>query len=401
MSIRHFRNDFPDFTPNIKNYFDKQFIVRLIKEYVDEIIVNTNPSVQKIDRHTRADLYVGLAGIAFMFLKLSQSSVKDEFPSLQLAKDYSHAANEIIERNASKKYISLLSGNAGVHFTSAAINKANNESNDVDVKNLLRGLEIFKHPDYLDDGADEMLVGRCGFTLGILWLQKFTNTEIVSKDQMNNMAQIILSSGRKYAQRNECKVPLMYQYHGREYLGAAHGISAILFFLLSIPLNKNDLKDVKITIDALLDLQNEAGNFPSKFNKPDAELVHWCHGAPGMIYLMAKAYKIFNEQKYLDSCIKCGEIVWQKGLLKKGPGLCHGIASSGYVFLILFRLTNEEKYFYRAFVFAKFLKDEKFVNEARIPDRPFSLYEGTAGTVCFLLDLLHHETAEFPFMNVF
>jgi len=38
---------------------------------------------------------------------------------------------------------------------------------------------------------------------------------------------------------------------------------------------------------------------------------------------------------------------------------------------------------------------------ARTPDRPHSLYEGVAGTVCFLVDLLEPEQAYFPFMDVF
>lgn len=35
---------------------------------------------------------------------------------------------------------------------------------------------------------------------------------------------------------------------------------------------------------------------------------------------MAKSYLYWKEEKYLQSCIKCGELVWEKGLLKKGPG---------------------------------------------------------------------------------
>jgi Lanthionine synthetase C-like protein len=99
----------------------------------------------------------------------------------------------------------------------------------------------------------------------------------------------------------------------------------------------------------------------------------------------------FKDKKYLNSCKKCGEIVWRKGLLKKGPGICHGIASSGYVHLILYRLTNEKKYLYRAIKFAEFLADERFQGAK----------EGLSGTVCFLLDLLEPQSAEFPFMNVF
>lgn len=40
----------------------------------------------------------------------------------------------------------------------------------------------------------------------------------------------------------------------------------------------------------------------------------------GVVYLFAKAYLVFNEPSYLECCLKCGDLVWTKGLLKKGPG---------------------------------------------------------------------------------
>ena len=44
---------------------------------------------------------------------------------------------------------------------------------------------------------------------------------------------------------------------------------------------------------------------------------------------------------------------------------------------------------------------DEFVDGARTPDRPYSLYEGWAGTVCYLTDLLRPYEAHFPFMDVF
>lgn len=97
----------------------------------------------------------------------------------------------------------------------------------------------------------------------------------------------------------------------------------------------------------------------------------------------------------------CSDKVWNSGLLTKGPGICHGVAGNGYVHLLLYRLTNEDKYLYRALKFAEFLEDQEFKRTARKPDNPFSLYEGLAGTVCFLIDLLNPKQAEFPFFDIF
>jgi len=129
--------------------------------------------------------------------------------------------------------------------------------------------------------------------------------------------------------------------------------------------------------------------------------VHWCHGAPGAVYLIAKAYLIFKEDKYLQAVRRSADLVWQKGFLRKGPSICHGVAGSGYVFLLLYRLTNEPKYYYRAIKYMELLTNTEFKHRARTPDRPHSLYEGVAGTVCFLIDLLEPQHAHFPFMDVF
>merc|ERR1712012_143191 len=143
---------------------------------------------------------------------------------------------------------------------------------------------------------------------------------------------------------------------------------------------------------------DEAPPYPQR--QAEHDLVHWCHGAPGVVYLFAKAYLVLNDVKYLDAALRCGDCVWKKGLLKKGPGICHGVAGSGYVFLLLYRLTGEDMYLYRAERFGSFIFTEQFMNEARCPDRPFSLFEGWAGTACFLNDLLQPDAAEFPFSDV-
>lgn len=64
-----------------------------------------------------------------------------------------------------------------------------------------------------------MLVGRSGFVLGLQFLNRELNAEIISSDDMTKLGQIIIKSGRKYASEKKLSIPLMYQYHGREYLG--------------------------------------------------------------------------------------------------------------------------------------------------------------------------------------
>ena len=116
--------------------------------------------------------------------------------------------------------------------------------------------------------------------------------------------------------------------------------------------------------------------------------------------MFAKAYLFWKEQAYLDMCMRCAELTWQKGLLKKGPGICHGAAGSGYVFLLLYRLTSNQCYLHRALKFAEFMLSDDFAQNTHTPDSPYSLFEGWAGAVCFLTDLLQPHRAEFPLFDV-
>lgn len=152
-------------------------------------------------------------------------------------------------------------------------------------------------------------------------------------------------------------------------------------------------------------MQERDGNFPialgsEKHRNTEKRLVHWCHGAPGAIYFLLRAYHIFKDERYLNACKKAADLIWEKGLLKKGPGICHGVSGNGYAFLMLFKVTQSTRYLYRAIKFAEFLAHSNFLREANIPDRPESLYEGVAGAVCFLNDLIHIDQAKFPFLNI-
>lgn len=204
-------------------------------------------------------------------------------------------------------------------------------------------------------------VGRAGYLAGALWLNATFQATVVSIQDMYVVCDAIVKSGMEYAHQKSSMParnprssvvqklpPLMYSYYDTEYLGAAHGLCAILQMLLCVPgyvEQSSAQPQIQATVDFLLALQSESGNFPCAMDeappyksRPEKdELVHWCHGAPGMVYLLAKAYLVWRQDMYLSAALKCGDCVWQKGLLKKGPGICHGVAGSGYVFLLLYR----------------------------------------------------------------
>lgn len=400
--MRFFKNPYQDHSRGAVEV-DSAKIKQLIEVYVQRF-------VEEDGKQADGDLYVGSSGIAFMFLKLHQSQAVESFNSSAL----SHAKRFIdhSKRHLHKKpedFASFLCGNAGITSVSAVINfnLYNVAEFRQDREQFLAGYPPCRDINLNRHGSDEILFGRAGYLSGIYWFNQCLPAEHrITPDIISNICDVMIESGVQYSKSRRLQIPMMWECYGDKYLGAAHGISAILHMMLESPMFGGSLQQlnsqqqlVKTTIDMFLGMQAADGNFPSVLEdagKAEHKLVHWCHGAPGVVYLFAKAFIVFKEQKYLESCLKCGELVWSKG-----PGICHGIAGSGYVFLLLYRLTGDHKHLHRAAKFADFLTTDQFTREANIPDRPLSLYEGLAGTVCFLVDLLEPMKASFPFMDVF
>lgn len=66
----------------------------------------------------------------------------------------------------------------------------------------------------------------------------------------------------------------------------------------------------------------------------------------------------------------------------------------------MFQLTNDPKYLHRAIKFGQWCCVDGKLHETRTPDRPFSLFEGLAGTIYYLVDLLDPQNARFPAFQI-
>lgn len=411
--MRYFPNRYKDVSSGSVVEVDRTKWLAAIESTVATITSNMPPScVENCD----GGLYVGNAGIAYLLYRLSVSEVFGADQRTAYARLAGHYLSTCLTYSESASDrdppLSFLLGKAGVYVVGAAVLSQSDpeKADQLALKYEALG-ELCKPIRIFPYGSDELFVGRTGYLAGSLFINKTLGKQIVTHNL--SICRSIIQSGKEYAAKHKSSSPLMYSYHGTEYLGAAHGISSILLYLLCIPeflqSDPSAEEDVRGAVDFLLRIEQPNCNYAPAMDevnmgqkRPESEeLVHWCHGAPGVIYTFARAYKMWKDEKYLKACIRCGELTWQAGLLKKGPGICHGVAGSGYVFLLLYRLTNDSKYLHRAQCFAEFMFSPEFQNGARTPDSPFSLYEGWAGSVLFLLDLLQPETAEFPFFNVF
>lgn len=105
--------------------------------------------------------------------------------------------------------------------------------------------------------------------------------------------------------------------------------------------------------------------------------------------------KVFNSDLYLNVAKQCADVTWERGVLTKGYSICHGISGNALAILHVYQHTKDPLYLQRAFKLAEIIMDDR-PHEFRTPDRPLSLYEGTAGVICFLLNLLEPEKSSFP-----
>ena len=138
----------------------------------------------------------------------------------------------------------------------------------------------------------------------------------------------------------------MWTWYDTPYLGAGHGVCGIVYMMLKAvqvcggpnQFDEKIMLAIKNTVMQIKSLQFEkSGNIPCVLGETEDKLIHFCHGATGAVPFFIEAYNVFNENGFLDSAILCGEAVWNRGLLLKGNGICHGITGNIYPFLSLYR----------------------------------------------------------------
>ncbi|CAG2101605.1 unnamed protein product, partial [Medioppia subpectinata] len=367
----------------------------LLKEYSKLLIYFEANVVQNIDSDDNY-VYTGSTGYALLYLHLSL--VFNDHKLLDKALAY---IDPLVDKTSPKR-LTFICGDSGVLAITSRIHflKANQSECNVSLNALKSLIQLCS--DAGSDIPDELLYGRSGFLYSLLYVRKFVpiSRQIIEDKDIRAVVDSIIKSGQRGAQKDNMNAicPLMYYWHEKAYIGAAHGLMGIMALLLEAKsyLTDEELdKLVKPTIDYILTLRLLSGNYPSSLTNLSDRLVHWCHGSAGAVNLFALAYEVFKEERYLTAAKDCCEVVWKRGLLVKGYGLCHGTAGNGYAFLRMYQLTKEEKYVLRAVRFGQWCCDYGS-HGCRTADRPFSMFEGLAGTLYYLTDLLRPKNSRFP-----
>lgn len=397
MSDRAFENEFSDY------HAGKSDVVlpdgRWTQEFQNDIQRNIADRLRDLERNlskrtdwSDSSVYTGTTGVALMYMRLSDV-LQDT--------SYLNRALPLVERqlsNLKERRFSFLCGDPGPLATGADLYNRLGRSQDSHtlIKRLV-GLAKYVVSS-TSDIPDELLYGRVGYLYALLYVRKHVSPTAVDDGLIRNVVQAVLSSGQQLSAEEKSRSPLMYQWHDSFYLGAAHGLAGIFYMLLQVRsvLTEAELtRLVKPSIDWLAGLQYPSGNYPSSIGSSTDKLVHWCHGAPGTIHLLLLAHLVFKETRYLEQAKKCADVIWQRGILKKGYGICHGTAGNGYAFLRMYQVTRDCKYLHRAAKFCEWCFDYGH-HQCRIADRPFSLFEGMAGTIYFMADMLEPEKSAFP-----
>ena len=127
--------------------------------------------------------------------------------------------------------------------------------------------------------------------------------------------------------------------------------------------------------------------------------VHFCHGCIGAIPLFLLAEELYPNNNFKDIAFLSNNCLWERGLLYKGNGVCHGMSGVIYGLIELYKFSKNELYLKEAVGICQGTYDEdvqalvkKYEDPQRkcigIPDTPYSLMEGEGGCLVMYYDLV-------------
>ncbi|GFQ07292.1 lanc-like protein gcr2 [Phtheirospermum japonicum] len=85
----------------------------------------------------------------------------------------------------------------------------------------------------------------------------------------------VLKSDQQLATK---RCPLMFEWHGKKYWGAAHRLAGIVNMLMDMELKPDEAEHVKGTLRYMIKNRFPSGNYPSSEGSETNRLVNWCHG---------------------------------------------------------------------------------------------------------------------------
>jgi hypothetical protein len=238
---------------------------------------------------------------------------------------------------------------------------------------------------HLDHPARELFLGAAGAMVACAFAWELTGDERF-RDGYRAAAAALLREWQ--ADRDGDPELWTQDLYGarRRLLGASHGLAGNLhalfrgFELLDAATRSAIAERAARSVVATARRARGLANWPVAPGGTTF-LVHWCHGAPGIVTALARAPR----HAVLDEVlVEAGELVWRAGPLRKGPTLCHGTAGNGEALLALFARTGDEKWLGRARRFAMHAAWQVRSAHERFGRGRYGLWTGDLGVAVYL-----------------
>jgi len=276
---------------------------------LEEIVVN-NPPRSRYPHEVLHGLWSGPTGTAYLLLQVSKHQ-----PDLVISGQRPQEWAQAYIAGSRGHNLRLGSHGCGISDEKLAW-EAVRAAISQDLRHVREFISSVSQIVGVDEFPDENLYGRSG-TLYLLRLVRHWVPESrrLVEPLLTEIANTIITRGPNW------------KWHGHRYLGAVHGDIGII---TQVVLTDPELAPcVELPLDRLLDMQLADGNWPSSedSSRTSKGLVQFCHGAPGVVISLLSLRPYYPElQTKIDEAIRKGrECIWNQGLLKKEPNLCHGI----------------------------------------------------------------------------
>lgn len=372
----------------VNDFANQSITDQALCEQIDDLLIKAMDNVYLSDQvdtlFNHHSIYKGLGGILYLHLYMYTYSYEKKYLVRAVSiTDKVLRFDSIRAPKSIDRMIGYLSGDAGVLSLCAIVLRlSSDEQRFLEVVNTLLTIQKWSLRDVnsnSDPVSNELLVGRIGLVLSLLKVNAYFQEDVFSVDKVIlPVAMKIIEDGRRLGKE---RGHLIWEWHGKEYIGAVHGVAGILYILLQIPQiisNKKIFSEIQATCDWLVGLQSEEnGNFPSRENG-STYLVQFCHGAPGVVPLLLKMYEITKSRKYEKSAEKACQAIWKYGVLRKDPCLCHGTAGNLFPFLHMMKVFRDDTSRYK-----DYKEKAKYFLLKALEDgcEQYNLFEGRAGII--------------------
>jgi glutathione transferase len=370
-----------------------------------EALVSSAQKMLLDDKSNEYDVMCGAAGLACLYFELWRHcerlvEICPDWPFLrrdelaERAQRWLSRARRYMKSRRHVRSMTFLCGAAGLRALCAVFAFRF----DANVKRGRRHIDLLLQC-YADDEStcDELLYGRVGHLYALLFVCRHladNDAEPISLDavrrRIDALGRSIAASGRETARKEGSSAPFLYYWHSKPYLGGAHGVTGIAQVLAQAGALGDD--DVDAVTDYLLSKRYAAsGNIVTRDNASCSNansdrLVQFCHGITAPLFFIASSERALKRAG--DEAIERSvNVLLTRGFLAKGAGLCHGLAGNAMPLLQLHARTGDARYLEHAWLFASAMRHfaERLWHE---PDEPYSLFNGLAGALCFVQQLI-------------